>query len=177
MISNKNKAFTLVELLVVMIIIVILSLIILPKYKSIQQQLALERAAIKLAQDIRRVEEMAMSAKEFEGEIPSGYGIYLRKVSSQTSYILYADKIPNQKYDPGEEKIEEINLESGIKIFNLSGNHNNIIFTPPDPTVFFTDADGIDLELDQVSIVISLISDETKRKTISVNKAGLINAD
>jgi len=177
-----NKAFTLVETLVVIVIIVILSLIILPNYNSMRQQLVFQRSAFKLAQDIRTVQEMAMSAKEFEGEIPEGgYGMYLRKVPSpQISYVLYVDKNNNHKYDSGAgsgETIEEISLENGIKILSLSGNHSNIIFTPPDPTVFFTDADGIDLGLDQVSIVFSLISDETKTKTISVNKAGLVNIE
>jgi len=174
-----NKAFTLMESIIVIAIIVILALIIFPNYYSTKQQLALQRSASKLAQDIRKVQEMAMSAQEFEGEISlGGYGIYLRRVPSpQISYILYVDKNNNQKYDSGEETIEEINFESGIRILSLSGNHTSIIFTPPDPTVLFTDADGIDLGLGQISIVISLISDETKTKTISINKAGLINID
>ncbi len=188
MISNKNKAFTLVETLVVIVIIVILSLIIIPNYNSLRQELAFQRSVSRLAQEIRAVQEMAMSAQELECETPGddcGYGIYLKTVPEtvpatqpQTSYVLYADKNNNQKYDSGGglgETIEEVNLESGIKILDLiSGKHINIIFTPPDPTVFFTDADGIDLGLSQISIVISLISDETKTKTIKVNKAGLI---
>ena len=177
-----NKGFTLVESLVTILIIVVLSIIIIPRYSSIGQQLAFQRSASKLTQGIREVQEMAMSAKEFQGAIPlGGYGIYLRKVPApQTSYILYADKNNNQKYDPGAgagELIGEINLEEGIKILNLNGNHVNVIFTPPDPIVFFTDGDGTDLGFDQISIVFSLISDESKTKTISVNKAGLINIE
>ena len=179
-----TKAFTLVESLVTIFIIALLSLIILPNYSSTSQQLALQRSAFKLAQDIRRVQEMAMSAQEFEGEIPDGgYGIYLRTVPPkppQTSYILYADKIYNRKYDSGVgagETIEQINFEKGIKILSINGNHLNVIFTPPDPIVFFTDAEGENLNLDEISIVICLISDESKTKTITINKAGLINIE
>ena len=182
---NKNKAFTVVESLVTILIITVLSLIILPNYTSLRQELAFQRSANKLAQDIRKVQEMAMSAQEFGGAIPEGgYGIYLRTVPPvfpHTSYALYIDENNNRRCDgcvPGtEEFIGRVDLESGIKILSLDENHVNIIFKPPDPTVFFTDEDGVDLGLDQVSIVFSLISDETKTITINVNKVGLINIE
>lgn len=170
------RAFTLIESLVVTAIILILSLIVFPSYRNTQQQLALQRSVDRLAQDIRRVQEMAMAATEVNGVIPQGgYGIYLRKVPSpQTSYVLFADKNNNHKYDSGAaEKIEEISFESGIKISNLNGNHLNIIFVSPDPRVYFTDADGNELVLNEAAIEISL-ADGTKVKTVNVNKAGLI---
>jgi len=175
--SNKNKGFTLVESLVTIFIIIVLSLIILPNYYSTKQQLALQRSAFKLAQDIRTIQEMAMSVQEFGDEIPAGgYGIYLRKVPSPyISYSLYVDKNNNQKYDFGEEKIEEINLESGLKILSLDENQNhiNIIFTPPDPEVYLLNNDAEELG-SEVIIVICLSDDESKTKTVTINKAGLI---
>ena len=192
MISNKNKAFTLVETLVVMIVIVILSLVVLPNYTSIRQQLAFQRSVSKLVQEIRVIQEMAMSAQEIECEIPlsgCGYGIYLRVAPlpfPQISYALYVDKNNNYICDgcqgDGGEFIERIFFEGGIKTKRLlmadgtKVNHINIIFAPSDPTTFLTDNDGIDLG-DQISIVISLISDETETKTITVNKAGLVDID
>jgi len=174
-IPNKNKSFTLVESLVVIVIIVILSLIILPSYNSMRQQLAFQRSASKLAQDIRKVQEMAMSAQEFDGNVPEGgYGIRLSKTpSSNKYYILFADTDNNKKYDPGTDKIKEIYFEQGIKIKDLSEQHINIIFKPPDPEVYLLDNDAEELG-SEVIIVICLTDDESKTKTIKINKAGLI---
>lgn len=173
-----NKAFTLVETLVVITIIVILSLMIIPNYNSIKQQLAFQRSASKLVQEIRTVQEMAMSSKEFEGNVPEGgYGIHLSRVPPHNEYYtLFADTNNNQKYDPGPDKIKEIYFEEGIKIKDLPEQNINIIFKPPDPEVYLLDNDTNGLG-SEVIIVICLIDDESKTKTISVNKAGLINIE
>ncbi len=173
-----KKGFSLVELLVVISIIAILAALLLVNYKSGQKQLALNRAASKLAQDIRRAQEMAMAAEEVGENVPKGgYGIYFRKQPSpQRSYIFFADKDINNKCDFGNESINEIEFEGGgIKIKDLGGNHLNVIFRPPDPVTLFTDADGNILDYSGISIEISLIEDETKSKIIRVNKAGLID--
>jgi len=88
-----NKSFTIIESLVVMFIIVLLSLIILPNYYSTKQQLAFQRSAFKLAQDIRVVQEMAMSTQEYSACLGTagykyGYGIYLKKMSQQSMNCL-----------------------------------------------------------------------------------------
>ena len=169
-----NKAFTLVETLVVIVIIVILSLIILPNYNSMRQQLAFQRSAFKLAQDIRTVQEMAMSAKEFEGETPEGgYGIHF---SSVTSYIIFADD-GNGKYS-ASEKVKDISLENGIKINSISPGLQAIIFFPPDPEIFFMNNGGNDIvSLDDITINIALSSDTSKNVNIIINRAGLINIE
>ncbi len=180
-----KKGFTLIELLVVTAMIVILAALLFTNYRSGQKQLALNRSASKLAQDIRRAQEMAMGAEEVNGDVPEGgYGIYLRRqLSPQTLYILFADfpsgdsgDPPNKKCDFGSEEIEKIEFEEGIKIKSLEENHLNIIFTPPDPSILFTDGDGNIFDLAEVSIEVSL-EDESKSKTIKVNKAGLINVE
>ncbi len=175
------KAFTLIESLVVTAIILILSLIVFSNYSSSNRQLLLQRAADKLSQDIKKIQEMAMAATEVNGEIPQGgYGLYFRKVPApQTSYVLFADKNSNQKYDSGSgagETIEEIVLENGVKISGLIGNHLNVIFLPPEPKVYFTDADGNQLDISEATIEISLL-DGSKTKNIIVNKAGLIKIE
>ncbi len=181
--SFKKRGFTLIELLVVIFIIGVLSAVTFPHYQSARKQLALQRVASKLAQDIRRVQEMAMAAEELEDGVPlGGYGIYLKKLPDphpQISYILFADRgsDPNHKYDSGGgagEYINEIFFGNGIEIKNLDSNHLNIIFTPPDPTTSLRDGDGDELSLNYISIEISLQDDPTKTKTIIVNKAGLI---
>lgn len=178
---KKEKSFTIVELLVSIFVIIILLLMALANYRSGQEALTLERAAYKLAQDIRRAQEMAMAAEEFGGQVPKGgYGVYLKKVPPpQKSYLLFADLDDSpghkSKYDAGSDGlVETIYFESGVKIKEFIGNHLNIVFIPPDPIVSFKDNNLIDLG-STITITICLEKNETKTKTITVNKAGLID--
>lgn len=174
---KKNLGgFTMIELFVVVSIIVLLSLIILPNYRASVSQLTLERSAHKMAQDIRRAAEMAMSAKEWQGQIPSGgYGVHL-ELSWETYYKLYADKNGSQKYEgaPPDKEVETINLEKGVVIQGISTTPNkvSINFKPPAPVVNlgFT-SDPV------VTITLALKSDSTKTRTIKVNRAGLIDVE
>jgi len=176
---NKNRGFTIIEFLIVISIIGILSVITFPDYRSTQQRLALQRSASKLAQDIRRSQEMAMSMKELStGVLPEGYGTYINKNDSDCSnddcYHIYADIDGDERYDPGEEQGEAIFLEKEVYIKNFvpSSNNFSINFKPPDPTVKMKNAAGGDK--DAVTITVALKADLSKTKTIKVNKAGLI---
>jgi prepilin-type N-terminal cleavage/methylation domain-containing protein len=179
-----KKGFTLVELLTVLAIIFTLTSISFPFYRTAQKNYVLENAAQKLAQDIRRVEEMGMSAREItnpndprEKIVPKGgYGIYL-KLNPQ-EIIIFADCNDDRQYTSGNvcgtfprkfsEKIEDLNLESKVRLTNLSPlSPLNITFKPPDPTIFIDGSDS-------ATITISLESDPSKTKTIRINKAGLI---
>jgi Tfp pilus assembly protein FimT len=166
-----SKSFTLIELLVATAIIVLLTALILPNYRAGDKSLALQRSANKLAQDIRRVQDMAMSAKEIEGAPASwryGYGIRLAK-SQPNQYILFADLDNGEDYDPGEE-IETITLERMVKIDELLPSSPLIvIFEPPDPTVTITPDDN--MASIKLGVSVSL------QKTIKINKAGLIAVD
>jgi len=167
-----KKGFTLIELLTVLAIITILTSLSLPSYRSAQRKYLLENSARKLAQDIRRAEEMAISTRKCcGGIIPPGYGVYLKQ--GENYYLIYADTNPasgNEKYDGGDYQIERIYFEKGVFIKNLNPSSVSINFKPPDPKIRI----GQDTEQDEVSITISLTSDQTKTKTIRVNKAGLI---
>lgn len=169
-----NKSFTLIELIVVTSIIILLSAIVFPNYRGIERQFALQRSAHKLAQDIRRAGEMAMSTREFEGEIPKGgYGIHL-SISWRTYYKLYADN-GNGKYGSGDSDVEIINLEKGVYIQNISPSSLSINFKPPIPTIKITTEAG--QKSTTAVITLSLESDPTKTKIIKVNSAGLIDAE
>ena len=178
-----TKAFTLVESLVTIFIIALLSLIILPNYSSTSQQLALQRSAFKLAQDVRRVQEMAMSVEVFEGEIPEGgYGLYINKndpvCPDHDCYHFYVDiSSPFGKYDSGDQLIETIYLEKEIYIKNLvpSSANYSINFKSPDPITEIRDQAGQDKQ--NVTITIAINGDSSKTKDININKAGLINIE
>ena len=182
MTGNKmNKAFTVVELLVVMAIIGILSLVIIPSYKNAKEQLALERSAVQLAQYIAKAREMAISTYECGapcgGTIPWGYGLYIDKADPY-KYYIYADTVAARgKYGAGDPIIETIEIESLVKVYKLviPSNGYSIDFEPPDPLVYIKNQAGEDKT--SVEMVLSLKSDESKQKTIKINKVGLITID
>ncbi|MBU4481357.1 hypothetical protein KKH59_03530 [Patescibacteria group bacterium] len=126
-------------MLVAISIIIILTTISVPIYQGSRKQLSLQMSASKLAQDIRRAQEMAMAAREFQGSVPSvpsgGYGIYFN-LSEPSHYILFADTSipPNHQYNSGE-LVEDIPFENNIKISQLfPSSTTTIVFVPPDPT-------------------------------------------
>lgn len=172
--SNK-KGFTLIELLVVTAIISLMSTLMLANYRAGERQFAFQSSVHKLAQDLRRTQEMAMSAQEFGGGVPAGYGIYLHK--GDTYYLLYADTNPgggNEKYDGGDATVETIYLEKRVYIKDLSTPASmSINFKPPDPKTKIS-GDGSE---DTGIITLSLETDPTPTTTIKINKAGLITVE
>lgn len=177
--SSSNvwqKGISFVELIVVISIILILSVISFPFYQSARKNLALERSVVGLSQAIRRAQEMAMSAQEFQGSFPAGgYGVYMESVPGNvTSYVIFADKDNNGKYGSGE-LVEQIYFESNVKINSANFNHIHVIFIPPDPAVIFTNQGGNDASLSQVTVEVSMIDDVSKYHDIIINKAGLVD--
>jgi prepilin-type N-terminal cleavage/methylation domain-containing protein len=169
----ENKGFTLAEVLVSIFIIVLLSGIIFVNYRQAGRQFALQRSANKLAQDIRKVQEMAMSAKKFQGSIPSsGYGVYLNILDNPPQYILFADTSNPGIYDVGEMVGNPIEFErrieiDSLKIDSLSASPLTITFTPPNPKVWVNGIEG--------SAATITLKADTRIKTITVNAVGLIS--
>jgi type II secretory pathway pseudopilin PulG len=185
----QKKGFTIIELLVVTGIIIILSVVMFADYHTGQEHLALQRSAYKVAQDLRQIQEMAMSAKEIGSEggefYPTGgFGIYF-DINEPGEYILFADCDNDGELKPGkrcgvspndfQEMIEEVQLESKIEISDLfpisAQNELHITFSAPDPTIKIND----DINNTIAEIFLSTLSNETK--IIKVNTAGLINVE
>ena len=171
-----TRGFTLIESLVVVFIILVLTLITLPSYRSGEKILSLEQAAARLEQDLRRAQALALSAKEFHGVIPrGGYGLYF---SLTSSYILFADcsTPPNYQYDAGgagcngfPEKVEQVFLPNVVSVASLSPSSPlTIVYTSPTPLVTFSGAGN------NASIILQLTDNAAKNKTIRANKAGLV---
>jgi len=197
---KKSKGFTLLELIAVAAIMGLLAVIIMPNYRGGEKQSALLRSAHRLAQDLRRVEEMAISCRttpiEFGEEVfpKGGYGIYFEiDPAAPQGYhiIVFADCDSEGDYDdwgsfdcedatpgPGhsrDETIEKLSLEEGIKVEKIqvdfsSVNFLPITFIPPDPTVIISDGN-------EAEITLSLKDNPTITRTITINKTGLIDVD
>lgn len=173
--NGASKGFTVPEILVVIFMIALLSLITLPYYSAAKQQLAVERSASKLAQDIRLIVEKAMSVQEEPAcgaGFGYGYGIKLSD-SDPEEYLLFADCNDNGSYQPSDELISQgqVEFEEGVEIESLSRNNLNIVFRPPDPTVTISNDDNT------ATIIIRSIRYPEKKRTIIINKVGLVNID
>ena len=167
-----KSGFTLIELLLVIAIIFILTTVAIMNYSTAKKSFLLERSANKLAQEIRKTEQMAMSAEEIgptgeEFYPEGGYGIYFKKPST---IIVFADCNNNKHYEAGAEYIRNITLETDVEISDISPTSPlNITFKAPVPVV------SIPSNADEAEIVLSLTG--TGAKTVKINKAGLIEVE
>ena len=178
-----KKGFTLIELLVIIAITALMSALVIPNLRFGAEQFAVQNSAHKLAQDLRRVVEMSMSSSEFNGIIPQGgYGIYFE--INANFYTLFADCSNDRQYDSFgtqcngvSEKISEQSfLNEKIIIselfYGISRDVLNIVFVPPDPTIYIEPGDG-----SMAKIFITDPSIQVSEKIITVNKAGLISIE
>lgn len=195
--KNVNlKGFMLAEIVIVIAVVAILCAVAFMNFSSVLSQLALNRAAHQIAQDIRKVQEMAISVSKPADLIDpfEGYGIYFdvqscagagscSSPSNNLGYIVYADTSDYNGaygyYDPGHDYIisEDSIQEKMVYIKEINQVENNkvsIDFTPPNPTVTLTE-----LALDQntVQIVLALIGDPSITKSIYFNKVGALGVE
>ena len=194
----KNKAFTLIEITIVVAIITMMATIFIANYKGGEKNFALQRSSNKLGQDLRMVQEMAMSSQETPQKFgdpvtfpKGGYGIYFEENSS--NYLLFADCDGGQDYDksgtalscyyadlaPGasiKEKLETLELEEDIFISSvypsLPDNSLIITFFPPNPEITING----DPSIVSATIIITFNGAEAPR-TVTVYKTGLIDID
>lgn len=173
---GKNKAFTLIELIVMISIVGIFTTVLFVDYGKNSRIFTLERVAQKTAQDIRRAQGMAMGG--LAGDITTNaYGVYFDKTGSNNLYyIIYRNNNANMYYESSEDSIKEtISIEKGIKICDINNNgssvnNTSISFKPPDPTTYI-DSNYTGSE---ASIIFCIDGDAAKTRTVKVNNAGRI---
>ncbi len=180
----KKNGFTTVEMLVVLAIIVILPTVVIANFPQVKLQFALSRVAYAFAQDVRRAQDMSLSAIQYKDSFGimqpiSGYGVYLNMDSlGNKQYIIYADAYPgNQQYDDLDYVTEIVDLpstEQGVvikQIDNIFGNSASINFNPPDPTTTIASFNQNETSID---VIFALETDFSKTRTVSINSSGLI---
>jgi len=175
---RREHGFTIPELLVVVAIIVLMTGLMLPNFRSGERTLALNRVVHKAGQDVRRAQELALRAQAYTcpndpAEKISAYGVFFDQ-NTPTSYILFAECNGNNTYNTGTDGIVEIiQLESGIEIQSVSPSPQiSIVFIPPIPTVFLKPGDP---SLAQVSF--RRIDGVGDSKILGISSKGIIDID
>lgn len=182
-----KKAFTLIELLAIVVVISIFTIIFFIDYGKDSKVFALERASRKVAQDLRRTQEMAASGLS-GGTGVKGYGIYFDQTSTpvdkRLEYILYNNINSVSSADmpyanpPDTPEIIPIS-EPGIMICDIkygpvdnmtSTNNVSVSFLPPDPINYIQD-NRIGYE---TSITLCVITNTNQKRTININNTGRI---
>jgi len=185
-IKKHNAGYTFSELMVSIAIIAIFTAVVVPSYKNINQGFTLDGEAVSIAQTVRNVQEMSMSAQRIsETEPPplGGYGIYIN-LSSKDRYVVFADKNDNGIYDPssgpGGEAIETVYLDSNVEIKQINsptqpGCCSQLIITykPPDPIVGMLTESGPYAQ-NSISVELKL---GNKIREVFFNKVGLVDID
>ena len=196
----NEKGFTIIELLISFFVIAIVSSITFVSFRSGEDTFALDRAARKVAQDIRKTAGYALQ-KGHEtycsgGGTLSGYGVYMDQ-NSPNSYFIFANcsessGTPKLGYTTsGGDKdiiVKTITLDEAVQIYSVvgvpsAGNWNDTslstAFFPPDPSVALCSNDqctGNNL-LVVATIIIGLTSDSSVTKTININEGGFVDVD
>jgi type II secretory pathway pseudopilin PulG len=183
---KKTKGFTLIELLVIISIVFLMSIMIFSNYGKNNEIFALERSSQKLAQDIRRGQEMAVSGL-VGSATTCGYGLFFDKttetsaIANQYKYIIYEEKDADcdaaiRYWQDGTDAIKEtIHFETGVKICDVLYDgatiaSRSISFEPPNPLTYI----GGVSSGHEASIVLCVEKDTNIKRTIKVNNAGMV---
>ncbi len=182
-IYNFSRGITLVEVIVVVFIIATFSSILLSDFPKTKEKFALSRAVYKLAQELRRAQDMALSGVQTlkDDEPAKGYGIYINlSTLGNKEYVLYGDfSGNNQAYDSGEElkTVDFSASEKGVIIKQINNTASSqsvsVNFRPPNPDIKISNLKGSNT---RVEIVFGLENDSSGKntKSVFVNKLGLI---
>lgn len=155
----SNRAFTLIEILVVICLIGILAGILSPDFARFFRKNRLENS-------VRTVETTLQQAFSSSRATPSIFGVRGSNNANQiTSY-----KCENAKCDNITETTDELETSVNIKDSNF-----NVRFIPPHGDMKFFNQDGTEKDVNVVELLISILSggrDEANFKLYK--KSGLI---
>lgn len=102
--KERSSGITLVEVAVTVFIISLFTLIIISDFPKIQRQFALSRVTYKLAQDLRKTQDLGLSGVSIDDKngdeiAVKGYGVYINLLNSSVEYVVYADVNGDQEYN------------------------------------------------------------------------------
>lgn len=182
LVALRQKGYTLIEMLVVVSIISILMGTTLYNYSRQSNDEVLLFEAQKLAQFLRRAQNLALSPQS-GGLLANGFGVRVSKATNSVFLFRDVGAPPNYIYDPAE-KIEELVLDSRIKVDSLQApgwgvsatarSVINVLYIPPDPVLKIYTEPVLDTVASDAEITLALKSDINKKRIIKLNLVGLV---
>lgn len=121
--KNYKRGFSLVELVVSVAIFLVITAVILVKHSEFSGTLLIENLAYDIALSVRKAQVFGLSVREFgvgSQEFNVGYGVHFDSASNNT-YIFFADRNRNEKYDDSSEILETFTLRKGNTISEFCG--------------------------------------------------------
>ena len=156
--AHSSRAFTVVELMVTVTIVVLVTGLIMIQYSAFNNSVLLKSQAYLTAFDIREAQSMAVSIRGQGNEFREEYGLYF-KMNSADEYLLFQDNDTNgtyspARYDTGEEVGLPYRVDPRFSIVNLcikQGSVRTCYAEDPDtPT-----AESLDPDLASLTISFS----------------------
>ena len=188
--KKEKPAFTLIEMIVSLGIIMVISVIFIANYNSSNKRTDLIMTAQSLVADIHAAQNNALGLVRYGDEVPaSGWGVNFNKLNN--TYTIFADTSEQNSsgyllYDSSKGDTSfgarQVVISGGleieeIKIFSTNSavrdaNNLNITFLPPDPkTSIFSEDDRI---LGHMATIKLKEIGTNSSKTIRVNFLGLV---
>ena len=186
--SRRNPCwafgFTIMEMLLVLVITMVIASITLVGLRSGSAQGRLTRSAARVALDLRRAQNLALTSLVQQGNPVFGYGIYFT-TADQGQYIRFVDIDGNNTCngelptDPCEENgigpeiLEIVKFEEGVIIDSLSSGPSSLTvnFRSPEPTTFIWEGSS---PVTNGIITLTVQGEPTLMEQIFVNDFGLV---
>jgi len=173
-----SKGFTLIELMVSIVVMSIVSSVILTgKYKE-DEKMALKMSAFLFSQNLREYQEKALSGESIVCPNPPeyicGFGAHLRE--GDDFFTPFVDcsnncNTSNHTMTGSDLILPDVKFGPKVKICSMTKNNFDILFTPPDPVVYFNNTKWA---AGEETINLCLKTDISQIKAIKLNHAGKI---
>jgi len=169
--KEKLSATSVVEIIAVVFIALVLLSVTISYSKQSSKIILLNRDVIHLSAKLTQAKNLSLALLKEESGISHicAWGLHF-PTPPASEYYLFFDKAINcnnsdKKWTNDSETKEVILLDQGIEI--TSTNFNDILFWPPDPTVYFYPP-----KVNQGTIIIST---GNYQKKIKINKLGQLS--